>query len=145
MNLGVVFAQLGEGEIDHSIAFVSRKLFDANKNYKTMEREGIVMIYALQKFRNYLLGSHFKFFTNHSILKYQVNKPVLGGRIFRWFLLCQEFEFQVIVKLGKYNVGPDHLSRLQSREAGGSRDDVLLDALLFRVEAVDDHFLDIIA
>jgi hypothetical protein len=39
----------------------------------------IAMVYALQKFRHYLLGSHFKMYTNHSALKYLVNKPVWGG------------------------------------------------------------------
>jgi hypothetical protein len=43
------------------------------------EREGLEMVYALQKFRHYLLGSHFKMYTNHSTLRYLVNKPVLGG------------------------------------------------------------------
>jgi hypothetical protein len=37
------------------------------------------MVYALHKFRDYLLGKYFKMFTNHSTLKYLVNKPVLGG------------------------------------------------------------------
>ena len=44
-----------------------------------MEREGLAMVYALQKFRHYLLGAHFKMYTGHSTLKYLVNKPVLGG------------------------------------------------------------------
>jgi hypothetical protein len=74
------------------------------------------MVYALQKFRDYLLGEHLKIFTDHSSLKYLVNKLVLGGRICRWLLLFQEFYFQVIVKLGKLNVGPDHLSRVTNGE-----------------------------
>jgi hypothetical protein len=36
------------------------------------------MVYALHKFKQYLLGTHFKMFTNHSALKYQVNEPILG-------------------------------------------------------------------
>jgi len=47
------------------------------------EREGLAMIYALQKFRHYLLGSHFKFFIDHSPLKYLVKKPMLEGIICR--------------------------------------------------------------
>ena len=39
------------------------------------------MVYALQKIRHYLLGAHFKMFTDHSALKYLVNKLVLGARI----------------------------------------------------------------
>ena len=85
--LGIVLAQSGEGNIDHPIAFASRKLSTAEKNYTTTEREGLAMVYALQKFRHYLLGSHFKMFTDHSALKYLINKPVLGGRICRWMIL----------------------------------------------------------
>jgi hypothetical protein len=84
--LGVVIAQPGEGYLDHSIAFASRKLSTTKHNYTTTEREGLAMVYALQKFRHYLLGSHFKMYTDHSALRYLVNKPVLGG-ICRWLLL----------------------------------------------------------
>ena len=77
--LGVVLAQPGEGDIDHPISFASWKLSFAEKNYTTTERGGLAMVYALQKFRHYLLGGHFKMFTDHSNLKYLVNKPVLGG------------------------------------------------------------------
>jgi hypothetical protein len=89
--------------LDHPIAFASKKLFDSEQNYNTTEREGLAMVYALQKFRHYLLGKHFKMFTDHSSLKYLVNKPVLGGRICQWLLLFQEFNFEVIVKPGKLN------------------------------------------
>jgi hypothetical protein len=107
------------------------KILQAERNYTTTEREGLDMIYALQNFRNYLLGSHFKFFTNHSALKYLVNKPFLQGRICRWLLLFHEFSFELIVKLGRCNVGPDHLSRLELGESGGAVDDQLPDADLF--------------
>ena len=55
-------------------------------------------------------------FTDHSTLKYLVNKPVLGGKIYRWLLLFQEYDFEIIVKPGRLNVGPDHLSRLELGE-----------------------------
>ena len=77
---GAVLTQVGEGEMDHPIAFASRKLSKAKKNYSTTEREGLAMVYMLRKFRHYLLGGHFKMYTNHFALKYLVNKPVLGGR-----------------------------------------------------------------
>jgi hypothetical protein len=79
--LGAVLAQLGAGYIDHLLTFASRKLSKDEINYTTTEREGLAMVYALQKFRHYLLGGHFKMFTDHSMLKYLVNKPVLGRRI----------------------------------------------------------------
>jgi hypothetical protein len=89
--------------LDHLIAFARKKLLDLEKNYNTKERESLSMVYTLQKYKHYLLGKHFKMFTDHSTLKYLVNKPVLGGRIYRWLLLFQEFDFEVIVKPGKLN------------------------------------------
>lgn len=83
------------------------------------------MVYALQKFRHYLLGAHFKMFTNHLALRYLVNNPVLGGKICKWILLFQEYEFEIIVKPGRLNVGPNHLSRLETREELVSLEDNL--------------------
>jgi hypothetical protein len=85
--LGEVLAQPGEGDNDHPLAFASRKLSTTEINYTTNEREGLAMVYELQKFCHYLLGGHFKMFIDHSTLKYLVNKPVLGGIICRWLLL----------------------------------------------------------
>jgi len=81
ITLGAILVQPGVGELDHPISFASRKLFESKQNYNTTEREGLVMVYALQKYRHYLLGKNFKMFTDHYALKYPVNKLVLGGRI----------------------------------------------------------------
>jgi len=109
--MGATLAQEGEGDIDHPMAFSSRKLSTAEKNYTTTEREGLAMVYALQKYRHYLLGEHFRMDTDHFSLKYLVNKPALGGIICHLLLLFQGYGFEVIVKPSKLNVGPDHLSR----------------------------------
>ena len=47
--LDIVLTQPGEGALDHPIAFASRKLSTAEKNYTMTEREGLAMFYALQK------------------------------------------------------------------------------------------------
>ena len=67
-------------------------------------------------------------YTDHLALKYLVNKPVLGGRICRWILLFQEYDFEIIVKPGRLNARPDHLSRLESGEEPTSLEDNLPDA-----------------
>jgi hypothetical protein len=61
------------------------------------------MVYALQKYRHYLLGKHFKMCTYRSTMRNLVNKTLLGGRICRWLLLFQEFDFEVVVKPGRLN------------------------------------------
>ena len=136
--LGVILAQPSEGGIDHPIAFASKKLSSVEINYTTTEREGLAMVYALQKFRHYLLGSHFKMFIDHSALKYLVNKPVLGGKICRWLLLFQKYDFEVIVKLGRLNAGPNHLSRLESSEEPISLEECLPDVQLFSIHIFDN-------
>jgi len=85
--LGVILSQPGDRDIYHPIYFASRNLSTTKKNYTKIEREGLDMVYVLHKFRYYLLGSHFKMYTNHSMLRYMANKPVVGGRIYRWLLL----------------------------------------------------------
>jgi hypothetical protein len=101
------------------------------------------MVYALQNYINYLLGSHFNMYIDHSALKYADGYCWGGGRICRWILLFQEYEFEVMVKPGKLNAGPYHLSYILSREDVGNLDDNFLDAQLFAVKMVDDYFLDI--
>jgi hypothetical protein len=113
-------------------------------NYTTTEREGLAMVYALQKFRHYLLGGHFEMFTDHSTLKYLVKKPVLGGRICIWLLLFQEYDFEIVVKLGRMNKGPDHLSMLEHGDEPTSLDGTLPDAQLLAIRKVDDHFIEIV-
>ena len=54
--LGIILAQPSEGGIDHPISFASRKLSSVERNYTTTERQGLAMVYALQKFRHYLWG-----------------------------------------------------------------------------------------
>ena len=47
ITLGVVLTEPGEGDIDHPVAFASRKLSGAEHNYSTIEWEGLAMVYAL--------------------------------------------------------------------------------------------------
>jgi hypothetical protein len=89
ITFGALLAQPGDKDIDHLLSFSSRKLSTTEINYTTTEREGFSMVYVLQKFLHYLLGGHSKMFTDHSALKYLVNKPLLGGRICIWLLLFQ--------------------------------------------------------
>ena len=83
-------------------------------------------------------------FTHHSSLQYLVNKPVLGGKICRWLLLFQEFDFEIVVKPGQLNTGPYHLFHVENGEEPTNIDDGFLDAELFRVDIANDHYAPII-
>ena len=83
--IGCILAQPGEHKMDFPVSYASRQLNEAEKNYTTTEREGLGMVYAVKKFRHYLLANKFVFFTDHQALLYLVNKPCNTGRIVRWF------------------------------------------------------------
>ena len=83
-------------------------------------------------------------FTDHSALNYLVNKPVLGGRICRWLLLFQEYDFEIIVKPGRLNVGPNHLLWIDSGEEPSNLEDNFPDAQLFSIQIADEYYADII-
>lgn len=67
--LGVVLTQDGREGLDHPSAFANCRLSKVEKKYSSTKREGLAMVYALQKYRHYLLGGHFKMYINHSVLK----------------------------------------------------------------------------
>jgi hypothetical protein len=101
------------------------------------------MVYALQKFRHYLLGEHFKIFTDHYALKYLVNKAMLEGRICQWLLLFQEYDFEIFVKPGRMNKELDSLSRLEHGDEPTSLEDTLPHAQLLAIIKFDDQFVKI--
>jgi hypothetical protein len=70
------------------------------------------MVYALHKFRHFLLGNKFLFYVDHMALVYLFNKPQVLGRIRRWLLLFLEYEFTIVYKLGRTHVVPNALSIL---------------------------------
>ncbi|RVW46414.1 Retrovirus-related Pol polyprotein from transposon 297 [Vitis vinifera] len=95
------------------VYYASKTLNDAQKNYTTTEKELLAVVFALDKFRNYLLGTSIVIFTDHSALKYLLNKKDAKARLIRWILLLQEFNIQIKDKQGVENVVADHLSRVK--------------------------------
>ena len=134
--IGSALMQLSEPNWYRPVYYASRKLSIAERNYSTTEREALGMIYSINKFRHYLLGKKFTFHVDHSALLYLVSKQELTGKLARWTLLLQEFEFDILHRPGVQHAIADYLSRLESGEEGIGVPDDFLDGQLFRVEAV---------
>ncbi|RDX91509.1 Retrovirus-related Pol polyprotein from transposon 17.6, partial [Mucuna pruriens] len=77
----------------------------AQINYTTIEKELLAIVFALDKFRSYLLGSRVIVFSDHAALKYLLKKPDTKPRLIRWMLLLD--------KKSANNAVADHLSRIE--------------------------------
>ncbi len=92
--------------------YAYRLLNRAEHNYSTTKGEALVMVFALHKFRHYLLGNKFVFYVNHMALVYLVNQPQVSRRIARWLLLFLKYDFIVVYKPNKTHVVTIALSKL---------------------------------
>ncbi|CAN6573569.1 unnamed protein product [Malus baccata var. baccata] len=100
----------------HVIHYASRTLNDAQLNYSTTEKELLAVVFALDKFRSYLLGTKVIVYSDHAALKYLLTKKEAKPRLIRWMLILQEFNIEIRDKKGSENVVADHLSRLVHEE-----------------------------
>ncbi|GJX44884.1 reverse transcriptase domain-containing protein [Tanacetum coccineum] len=74
----------------------------------------LAVVYAFEKFRPYLVLSKSIVYTDHSALKYLMNKQDAKPRLLRWVLLLQEFDITIRDKKGSENLAADHLSRREN-------------------------------
>ncbi|XP_024005000.1 uncharacterized protein K02A2.6-like [Eutrema salsugineum] len=97
----------------HVFYYASRTLDSAQEKYATTEKEMLAIVFAFDKFRNYLVGSKVIVYTDHAALRYLMTKKDAKPRLLRWVLLLQEFDMEIQEKKGIENGAADHLSRLR--------------------------------
>ena len=77
------------------IYYASQTLNSAQMNYTTTKKELLVVVFALHKFRSYLIGAPIVAFTDHATVKYLLSKKDAKARLIRWILLLQEFNIEI--------------------------------------------------
>ncbi len=111
VGLGAALMQRDLHGREVAVAYASRALHKSEKPYSTPEKECLAVIWALEHFRPYIEGLHVTIFTDHSGLKWLMSRPNPTGRLARWSLRLQDFDFDIVHKPGSRNKVPDALSR----------------------------------
>ena len=141
--VGAVLGQK-EGRASYVIYYASRTLDGAQCNYSTTEKELLAIVFALEKFRSYLLGTKVIIYSDHAALKYLLNKKEAKPRLIRWILLLQEFDLEIKDKRGAENMVADHLSRLINSEGPAPLKDNFPDEHLFVVQKTTPWYADLV-
>lgn len=102
------------------ISLVSRVLTKYERNYTVTEKELLAVIYSVLKFRYYLIGSRFHIITDHKNLTFLLSSQFSSGRLMRWILCLQEYDFDITHCKSKDNVVADFFSlNLRGEQTGG--------------------------
>ena len=109
--VAAVLCQEQDGR-EHPIAYTSRALIPAERNYSVTEGECLAVVWACAYFRQYLWGRKFILQTDHAALKWLMQTKDLSGRLARWALKLQEHDFEVRYRPGSANSNADALTRL---------------------------------
>ncbi|KAL5466932.1 hypothetical protein EMCRGX_G031095 [Ephydatia muelleri] len=110
VGIGAVLEQEG-----HPIAYASRSLTPSERQYSVIERECLAAVFAVKQFRHYLLGRPFSLHTDHQPLQW-LSAQKMEGRLCRWALALQEFDFEIKYRRGSANGNADALSRVPAVE-----------------------------
>ena len=100
------------GDVYHPIQFISRKLKSAEKNYSTIEKEGLAIVWAVEKLAIYLYGREFVVLTDHQPLTFIQLSKMHNSRVMRWSMFLQDWTFRIESIKGVDNVLADYLSRV---------------------------------
>jgi len=113
--IGAVLSQGPIGK-DLPIAYASRTLNNAERNYPTVEKELLAIVWGCKYFRQYLYGRTFTIVTDHRPLTWIFSVKDPSSRLLRWRLKLEEYEYEVVYKKGSNNTNADALSRIHVTE-----------------------------
>jgi hypothetical protein len=107
-TMGAILGQTKDRK-RHAVSYASQTLLGPQLNYATTEKEILTIVFAMDKFRSYLVGAKIIVYTDHATFKYLLTKKDAKPWLIRWILLLQEFDLKIKEKKGIENSIADHL------------------------------------
>ena len=144
--MGAVLGQKNE-QVFKAIYYARKTFNEAQENYSTIKKEMLAIVFACEKFRPYILGSHVIIHTDHAAIKYLMAKKEANPRLIRWVLLLQKFDLEIKDKKGCDNVIVDHLSRVEKltvQEEEREIEENFPDEQLFQLSLQSPWYADIV-
>jgi hypothetical protein len=110
-----------------------------------MEKELLAVVFAVEKFRSYIVNLKVIVYTDHAAIKYLLAKKDAKPRLIHWILLLQEFDVEIRDTNGVENVVADHFSVMnRGQDDKEPTEDKMGDDHLYRVLDKDTWMIDII-
>ena len=102
-GVGAVLSQIDEQGVERPVAYASRTLSQAERNYSQLEKEALALIFGTKRFHNYIYGRSFILYTDHKPLQGLLNEskaiPTLASaRIQRWALTLATYQYKIVYK-----------------------------------------------
>ena len=119
-GLGAVISRITEDGEERQIAYASRSLTPAEKNYSVVEKEALAIIFEIRKFQQFLYGRRFTLLTDHQplMLLFGPKKgipPIAASRLQRWAIQLSAYQYDIKYRSSKQNANADAFSTLQCR------------------------------
>ncbi|CAG8628461.1 14032_t:CDS:2, partial [Ambispora leptoticha] len=144
-SVGVVLEQEDDEGRLRPISFDSRKLNEHELHYTVTEKECLAIVFGCHVNERYIGGTVFDVWVDHQALEWLFNKVELKGRLMRWILLLQSFEFRVRYKSGKKHCNADGMSRYPDPPFQEiPTDDDFVDGQLYRVGLESQKISDLV-
>jgi hypothetical protein len=93
----------------YAISYANKTLTGPQLNYATTKKKLLAVVFAIEKFRSYLVGAKVIVSTDHAALKYLLMKKDAKPCLIRWILLLQEFDLEIRDKKGVDNSVAGHM------------------------------------